>query len=115
MNIDLDKIVPTNFIEEDNKGDFAYLNYMQTLNLVLDIPRFGFKRVSPKEDDKMVDLFFVTGRVKLFKDSSAYNKYFEWYKENVSKEEVEEIYHRIGMEFEDLKYINNTRWRHNND
>ena len=42
----------------------------------------------------------------MFKNSEdLYNKYFEWYTENVTKEEVEEIYKNIGIEFKDIIWL----------
>jgi len=38
----------------------------------------------------------------LFKNSKYYSKYFEWYIEGVTFEEVEAIYKKSNIEFSDL-------------
>ena len=34
-----------------------------------------------------------------------YPKYFEWYSEGITLEEVENIYNKYNMEFEDIKWL----------
>ena len=59
-------------------------------------------------DNEVIDLFTVAGRVELFKRSKHYSKYFEWYVENVTFDEVKDIYHKCNIEFSDLQEINNS-------
>lgn len=73
------------------------------LNEVLNLQRLGFKKIGENCDDKdIIDLFVIDGRVLLFKESSYYPNYFEWYSENVTLSEVENIYKKINIEFNDL-------------
>ncbi len=78
-----------------------------TLNQTLDLEKLDFTRlnicVSRNETD-IIDLFTVTGRLLLFKQSEYYSKYFEWYTENVTLEEVKNIYDRCGMEFPNIVF-----------
>lgn len=55
-----------------------------------------------KNKDKIIDLFTVSGRTLLFKNSKHYPRYIEWYTENITLKEVKEIYKKIGIEFYDL-------------
>lgn len=96
----------TDFIEK--KFDLEPCSYksVATLNDALDLERLGFQRLSATvEDDDVISLFTVAGRVALFKKSRHYPKYFEWYVENVTFEEVKNIYHKCGIQFYDLKEI----------
>ena len=45
-----------------------------------------------------MDLYSVGGDFDQFKKSNLYSKYFEWFSDNVSIEEVQEIYNRIGIQ-----------------
>ena len=49
--------------------------------------------------DGVVDLFTVGGDFKVFKNSELYDRYFDWYTEDVSLEEVQEIYKKINQEY----------------
>lgn len=40
----------------------------------------------------------------MFKKSDLYQKYFEWYSENVTLNEVKEIYTKYNMEFKDVLF-----------
>ena len=78
------------------------LKSVRTLDKVLDLERFGFTRVEEKDEDKILNLFTVTGRLLLFQKSKLYSKYFEWYTEGVSRREVQKIYADLGLEFKDV-------------
>lgn len=78
------------------------LKSVRTLDKVLDLERFGFTRVEEKDEDKILNLFTVTGRLLLFQKSKLYPKYFEWYTEGVSRREVQKIYANLGLEFKDV-------------
>ena len=60
-------------------------------------------------ESKILNLFTVDGRLLLFKRSNLYSKYFEWYVENVTKEEVESIYAKHNMEFRDIVWLDNPK------
>ena len=63
--------------------------------------RFSKIDISDFYNDSMkgvTDLFTVAGDFKLFEMTSLYNKYFNWFTENVSKQEIEKIYSRINKE-----------------
>ena len=45
-----------------------------------------------------MDLYTVGGDFAQFKKSNLYKKYFDWFTENVSQEEVQSIYDRIGLQ-----------------
>lgn len=96
----------TDFIEKCSDMEEASLKSVRTLDSVLDIERFGFKRLNfkPNEED-IIDLFTVGGRIKRFKSSKYYSKYFDWYIPNVRKDEVEEIYEKCGMTFRDIVFL----------
>ncbi len=96
----------TDFIEKREDIAIGSLTSVRTLDLVFDKERFGFRRVEETDEDKIINLFTVDGRALLFKKSDLYKKYFEWYVENVTKEEVEEIYSKIGIEFKDIIWTN---------
>lgn len=95
----------TDFIEKRDDVELGSLTSVRTLDSVLSNERFGFKRVEETDEDKILNLFTIDGRALLFKRSELYKKYFEWYTENVTKEEVEEIYSKIGMEFKDIVWL----------
>lgn len=78
------------------------LKAVRTLDKVLDLERFGFTRVEEPDEDKILNLFTVTGRLLLFQKSKLYSKYFEWYTEGVSRREVQKIYANLGLEFKDV-------------
>ena len=79
---------------------------VEILNDVLNLERLGFKKIDNSKDinDKdIIDLFTVTGRILLFKKDKNYLKYFNWYTEGVTKEEVKEIYQKCNQDFYDLE------------
>ena len=71
--------------------------------------RFGFRRVDEKDEEKILNLFTVTGRLLLFQKSKLYPKYFEWYTEGVSKHEVKKIYEKLGLEFKDIVWLDDSQ------
>lgn len=97
----------TDFIEK--KFDLEPCSYksVAVLDDVLNLERLGFKRldVSIDDDSKIIDLFTVAGRLQLFKRSNHYQKYFEWYMEDVTLDEVKDIYSKCGIQFYDLEEI----------
>ena len=45
----------------------------------------------------------------LFQKSKLYPKYFEWYTEGVSKHEVKKIYEKLGLEFKDIVWLDDSQ------
>lgn len=79
------------------------LSLFNTLDEVMNLERFGFTRVREAKEDDILDLFIIDGRIQLFKnDTELYKKYFEWYQEGVTYDEVCNIYNKIGLEFKDI-------------
>ena len=95
----------TDFIEKHPEVDEASWKSVSTLDTIIDIERFGFKRVGYKPfDEDVIDLFTVTGRLNRFKKSKYYSKYYNWYTANVTKDEVEKIYNKCGLVFSDIVF-----------
>lgn len=97
----------TDFIEKREDIEPCSLKSVRTLDGVLDLERFGFKRVKEDDENKILNLFTVSGRLLLFKRSKLYPKYFEWYVENVTLEEVTNIYAKYNMGFRDIVWLDN--------
>ena len=51
------------------------------------------------EIDGVVDLFTIGGDFKVFKRSDLYDRYFDWFTEGVSQQEVFDIYKNIRREY----------------
>ena len=94
----------TDVIEKREDIDVGSFKSVKTLDENIDLGRIGFTRVKGNDEDKILNLFTVSGRVLLFKKSDLYQKYFEWYSENVTKDEVKEIYAKYNMEFKDILF-----------
>ena len=91
------------FIARLNDLDKNSYKTIKILDNVLNLERLGFKRDNIScEENYIVNLFTVQGRLLLFKKSDNYKKYFNWYKENITFDEVKEIYQNIGIDFYDL-------------
>lgn len=95
----------TDFIEKRDDTEPCSLKSVRTLDGILNLERFGFKRVMEDDENKILNLFTVSGRLLLFKRSKLYPKYFEWYVENVTLEEVTNIYTKYNMEFRDIVWL----------
>lgn len=95
------------YIEKRDDIENCSLKSVMTLDSVLDLERFGFKRIKEDNDEKIINLFTVSGRLLLFKKSELYSKYFEWYVENVTLEEVINIYAKYNMVFKDIVWLDN--------
>ena len=52
-----------------------------------------------EEIEGVVDLFTVGGDFKVFKKSDLYDRYFDWFTEGITKQEVEDIYKKIGKDY----------------
>lgn len=102
----------TDYIEKDNNIAPASFKSVRILDDVLNIERLGFKRVDTNlssDSSDVINLFTISGRIRLFKKHKLYNKYFEWYKEGVTKEDVVEIYKNCNVEFYDLEKVSNVK------
>lgn len=97
----------TDFIERREDIEYCSLNSVKTLDGVLDLERFGFQRVNEIDENKILNLFTVSGRLQYFKRSELYSKYFEWYIEDVTLEEVISIYAKYDMPFKDIVWLDN--------
>lgn len=90
-----------------------------------ELDRYGFKRIgdgwsghifytsreiefSPSlqrvynQGNSAVDLFTVGGDFKLFKRTNLYNRYFKWFTSGITKDEVKDIYKKIGMNLDEM-------------
>ncbi len=93
----------TDFIEKQQNLRPCSLKSVSTLNSVLDLERLGFRRINANiNDNDVIDLFTVSGRLLLFKNSRQYQKYFEWYTDDITLDEIKAIYCKCGIEFYDL-------------
>ena len=99
----------TDFIEKREDTEPFSLKSVRTLDGVLNLERFGFTRVEENDEKKILNLFTVSGRLLLFKNSELYTKYFEWYTTGVTLEEVKNIYNKCNMEFQDIIWIEETK------
>lgn len=102
----------TDYIEKDNNIAPASFKSVRILDDVLNIERLGFKRIDTnlsRDSSDVINLFTISGRIRLFKKHKLYNKYFEWYKEGVTKEDVVEIYKNCNVEFYDLEKVSNVK------
>ena len=91
------------FIEERLHLNPCSYQSVAMLNQVLNLNRLGFKKINgPIKEEEILDLFTIDGRTLLFKKSKDYEKYFEWYTEGVTFEEVKAIYENCHMEFQNL-------------
>ena len=95
----------TDNVEKNSGAEPFTLNSVRIIDKVLDLERFGFRRVEEKNEDNILNLFTVTGRLLLFQKSDLYPKYFEWYTEGVTRREVQKIYANLGLEFTDVNWI----------
>lgn len=101
----------TDYIEEKGNMKECSWKSVQTLDKVLDLERLGFTRVEDYQEEDVIDLFTISGRVKRFMNTSYYQKYFEWYTPGVKKKEIVNIYNKLNMEFTDLVPLNEVKKR----
>lgn len=95
----------TDFIEKEANLEPCSYKSVETLDKVIDLERLGFKRLDMNLDNdstEVIDLFTIKGRILLFKQSKQYQKYFEWYTEGITFNQVKNIYNKCGIEFYDL-------------
>ena len=90
-----------NIILDPSKSENTNLIYRGPV----DSEKLGFRKLKislPRDTDDVINLFTVSGRILLFKNSDKYEKYFEWYHEGVTLDEVKEIYARSNIPFYDF-------------
>ena len=89
----------TDSIEENLHLDPCSYQSVAKLNQVLDLSSLGFQKINkPIKEEEILDLFTIEGRILLFKKSKDYEKYFEWYTEGITLEEVKAIYEKCNIE-----------------
>lgn len=98
--------------------DFVESNYnfkecsegkVRLLDKILFFEELGFMKlglVFPEDSDEVIDLFSVSGSYLLFKNSEGYSRYFQWYTEGVTFEEVCNIYRKINIDFSYFEVFN---------
>lgn len=76
-------------IDEANKGHY---------HCVQEYRPFSTIKANLRENQQgAIDLLTVGGDFDVFKKSNLYATYFDWFTENVKKQEVEQIYQKIGQ------------------
>lgn len=96
------------FIEEKYELRQCSEKGVYLLNSMLFFEELGFRKLSiklPRNSDDVADLFTVSGRLLLFQNSDEYSRYFEWYTEGVTFEDVCDIYDKIGVDFSSLEVL----------
>lgn len=93
-------------VEKKDDIEPCSLKSVILLDNLLDQKELGFIRVDESDNDKILNLFTVTGRILLFKKNELYSKYFEWYTENISFDEVKNIYRKYNIDIPDIFNIN---------
>ena len=88
--------LPVDMSKEDSFKVLSFIidNIDSINNFEKYIENIGFEVINEpvkRKDDKVIELFKVTGKIKRFKISKYYDKYFNWYINNVTKENIDEI------------------------
>ena len=92
-------------VESKEKGHFHAVSTFVPFSKI----KTAFPAGQPIEG--VVDLFTVGGDFRVFKRSDMHDRYFDWYTENVTKQDVENIYKNIRREYllpEDKTYEEET-------
>lgn len=109
----------SDFVEKGNNLEPACEQSVRMVSNILE--KYGFSKVEGKEKghyhavseyipfhttranfpatekiEGVVDLFSVGGDFKIFKKTDLYDRYFEWYTEGVTKQEVANIYKNLN-------------------
>lgn len=84
-------------VEDQDKGHFHSVSLYN--------PFYGLRTGFPacKKIEGVIDLFTVDGNFGLFKKSDLFDRYFEWYTEGITNQEVADIYKNID-EIEKLEH-----------
>lgn len=104
----------TDYLERELNLDPCSEKSVRVLDQAIDLERLGFTRLNiqvGKSETDIIELFTVKGRILLFKQSEYYKKYFEWYKEGITLDEVKKIYGRLGIDFYDLVIKKNKEYK----
>ena len=99
----------TDYIEKELCLEPCSYQSVMALNDVLNLKRLGFQRIDKNQvnEEDVLSLYTVDGRQLLFKKSKHYEKYFEWYREGITFDEVKSIYEKCHIDFYDLVRIPN--------
>ena len=80
--------------------DYKFKKLQETkptrIHLVKKYRRFSKISVPCQAREGAVDLITFSGDEKCFKNSEMYSRYFDWFTENVTSEEIDEIYSNIN-------------------
>lgn len=57
--------------------------------------------------ESATDLYTFIGNFKLFKNSNIKDKYFEWFTEGVTEEEIKEIYGKLNISLDNINDMDN--------
>lgn len=104
----------TDYLERELNLNPCSEKSVRVLDQAIDLERLGFTRLNiqvGKSETDIIELFTVKGRMLLFKQSEYYKKYFEWYKEGITLDEVKKIYGRLGIDFYDLVIEKNKEYK----
>lgn len=104
----------TDYLERELNLKSCSERSVRALDQAIDLDRLGFTRLNilvGKNETDIIDLFTVTGRILLFKKSKYYEKYFEWYEEGVTLDEVKEIYGKLEIDFYDLEFKKDSAYK----
>ena len=88
-----------------DKGGYTSV---KNLNDIFDLERFGFKKIKYHGDYNKIKNIYTIQTFGILR-SIFYkrpNDLIEWYKKGVTKEEVENIYNKMGIEFKDVVWHN---------
>lgn len=77
------------------KKEESFIDSLIKVDKVL--PSLGFTKVPFGSFSRPVDLFIIEGDKRCFTHTKDYQRYFDWYKENISKEEAEEIFDKMQI------------------
>lgn len=95
----------TDFIEKNLKLEANSYESVKKLDDILNLERLGFTKLNIKigrNSDNVINLFNISGRRIIFKKSRRYQKYFKWYTEGITFNEVRDIYSKYEIDFYDL-------------
>ncbi len=98
----------TDYVENKFNLEPCCFKSVFALNKLIDLEGLGFKHLNVAvsgNEENLCDLFTVTGRVERFEQSEYSSKYFEWYTNDVSLSEVQQIYEKIGKKVPDFKTL----------
>lgn len=92
-------------LEKKGKTGECSLKAINMLEDLIKSENSKFQRVNSNDCSEVIDLYTIEGRTKNFIISEHYPKYFNWYKENVTKEDVKNIYESLEPESKNKQLI----------